>query len=63
MKNVFTLIALLCLGRAGFAQAFDRGNNDTFRPFTSFIFRLIGNFDLCNVEQWVLALRFHHFKF
>ncbi|QEC71347.1 hypothetical protein FSB73_06345 [Arachidicoccus ginsenosidivorans] len=36
MKNVFTLIALLCLGRVGFAQAFDRGNNDTFRPFTSF---------------------------
>lgn len=36
MKNIFILIILLCLGCAGFAQQFDRGNNNDYTPFTDF---------------------------
>jgi CopA family copper-resistance protein len=36
MKNIIILIPLLCLGYAGFAQQFDRGNNNAYTPFADF---------------------------
>ncbi|HVZ96491.1 MAG TPA: hypothetical protein VG847_06430, partial [Chitinophagaceae bacterium] len=36
MKNIFIIIFLSCVAYTGFAQQFNRGNNDSYTPFTNF---------------------------